>query len=189
MKPNTPGILKLIEMKEFNRRADVYGYKNRKKYVIPDKVENCEYYDIKMIYNQDFVCLPEIDAEGNETIKKNFNSIAAWFWFPEQNKMRPVRVASCIMEFPTFQRLNINSHISRWLAFNPKDDEEDFKIPRYFKRGGLLIGAAINDIKPSELVDFRSDMRSTGPIYGDEIFNEQGKDVIELYQHFKDDIR
>jgi len=93
------------------------------------------------------------------------------------------------MEFPTFQRLNINSHISRWLAFNPKDDEEDFKIPRYFKRGGLLIGAAINDIKPSELVDFRSDMRSSGPIYGDEIFNEQGKDVIQLYKHFKYAIR
>ena len=83
MKPNTPGILKLIEMREFNRRADVYGYPNRKKYVIPDKVENCEYYDIKMLYNQDFVWLPEIDAEGNETIKKNYNSIAAWFWFPE----------------------------------------------------------------------------------------------------------
>ena len=35
MKPNTPGILKLIEMKEFNRRANFYGYKNRKKYDIP----------------------------------------------------------------------------------------------------------------------------------------------------------
>jgi len=77
----------------------------------------------------------------------------------------------------------------KMVGINPKDDEEDFKIPRYFKRGGLLIGAAMNDIKPSELVDFRSDMRSTGPIYGDEIFNEQGKDVIELYQKFKDDIR
>ena len=142
-----------------------------------------------MLYNQEFVWLPEIDADGNETIKKNYNSIAVWFWFPEQNKMRPVRVVSCIMEFPKFQRLNIHSHISRWLAFNPKDDEEDFKIPHQFKKGGLLIGAAINDIKPSELAAFRSDTRSAGPIYGDKIFNEHGEDVIKLYQHLKNDIR
>jgi hypothetical protein len=62
----------------------------------------------------------------------------------------------------------ITSLISRWAAYNI--EIQNFKIPRFLKKGGLLIGAAVGDIQPSELIGFRSDMRSTGPIYGDIIF-------------------
>ena len=60
-------------------------------------------------------------------------------------------------------------------------DVKSLKIPHYFKKGGCLIGAAIGDIQPSELEGFRSDMRSSGPIYNDLTFLIHGQDVIDLY--------
>jgi hypothetical protein len=68
-------------------------------------------------------------------------------------------------------------------------DVKSLKIPHYFKKGGCLIGAAVGDIQPSELEGFRSDMRSTGPIYNDLTFLINGQDVIDLYQNSGNTIR
>ena len=87
MNGNYPGILDVVKLREMKRRADVYGYpqKEKDKIIVPvfDKDKAYPYFDIKLLFDQDFVWLPEIDDEGNETIKKNFNSLAVWFWFPD----------------------------------------------------------------------------------------------------------
>jgi len=87
MNGNYPGILDVVKLREMKRRADVYGYpqKEKDKIIVPvfDKEKVYPYFDIKLLYDQEFVWLPEIDAEGNETIVKNFNSLAVWFWFPD----------------------------------------------------------------------------------------------------------
>ena len=87
MKGNQPGILELVKLRELKRRADFYNYpqhiKDKINVPVYDSTKVYPYYDIKLLYDQEFVWLPEIDDEGNETIKKNFNSLAVWFWFPD----------------------------------------------------------------------------------------------------------
>ena len=120
------------------------------------------YFDVKLVSNSHLKWIPEVDEDGKETIVKSFNHVAVWIWFPKQNVIRPVRVCNCIMAFAKFQRMVIISYITREITY---EKLPPLNIPRMFKNGGNLIGAALGDILPDELEEFSSDKKTIGPIY------------------------
>jgi hypothetical protein len=72
------------------------------------------------------------------------------------------------MAFAKFQRMVITSYITREITYHKLPP---LNIPRFFQNGGTLIGAALGDIRPDQLVELSSDKKTTGPIYPDMNFS------------------
>ena len=62
-----------------------------------------KYYDVKLVDDSYLKWIPDYDDDGKEIPgKKDWEHLAVMLWFPAQNQIRYVRVATCIMAFEKF---------------------------------------------------------------------------------------
>ena len=143
-----------------------------------------QYFDVKLIDDSKLQWIPEYDDEGNEKeVKKDWEHLAVLIWFPAQNKVRSIAVNNCIMLFAKFQRVIIINHIKNEAK---RLKLTSLRIPHFFKPASTFIGAALGDIRPSQLEELSSDKKTSGPIYPDLDISVEGQQVIDTYLNVKD---
>jgi len=92
---------------------------------------------VKLVDDSYLKWIPDYDDEGKEIPgKKDWDHLTVFMWFPAQNKIRSIRVATCMMMFAKFQRIIIINHIRNEAK---RLKLSSLRIPHFFKHDSNFI--------------------------------------------------